>query len=128
MTVRNRAASEPAEFDLIITRTFDAPRSLVFKAWTEPRHMARWWGPPDYTLPDCEMDAHLGGSYSFCMRSPGGTDDFSRGVSREVVEPERIIFIGRGDERGLGAYMFLESGENQAIDDYDASVHPNQGK
>jgi uncharacterized protein YndB with AHSA1/START domain len=94
MAARNTVASESAEFDLVITRTFDAPRSLVFKAWTEPRHMARWWGPPGYTLPDCEMDVRPGGSYRFCMRSPEGTDYFSRGVFREVVEPERIIFTG----------------------------------
>jgi uncharacterized protein YndB with AHSA1/START domain len=94
MAARNSAASASSEFDLVITRAFDAPRSLVFKAWTEPRHMARWWGPPGYTLPECEMDVRPGGSYRYCMRSPEGTEHFVRGVFREVVEPERIVFMG----------------------------------
>ena len=92
MPARNSAASE--SFDLVITRTFDAPRSLVFKAWTDPRHLARWWGPAGYTLLECDMDVRPGGSYRYCMGSPEGTKHFVQGVFGEVVEPDRIVFMG----------------------------------
>ncbi len=78
--------------ELVITRVFDAPRSLVFKAWTQPEHMMRWWGPKGYTTPTCEMDVRPGGALRLCMRSSEGTDIWIRGVFREVVEPERLVF------------------------------------
>jgi uncharacterized protein YndB with AHSA1/START domain len=78
--------------ELVITRVFDAPRSLVFKAWTQPEHMMRWWGPKGYTTPTCEMDVRAGGALQLCMRSSEGTDIWVRGVFREVVEPERLVF------------------------------------
>jgi len=78
--------------ELVITRVFDAPRSLVFKAWTQPEHMMRWWGPRSYTTPACEMDVRPGGALRLCMRSSGGSDTWVRGFFREVVEPERLVF------------------------------------
>ncbi len=94
MAVRSSAATESAERELVITRIFDAPRSLVFRAWTEPEHMARWWGPKGFTLPSCKMDLRPGGAYRFHMRSPEGDDHWSQGVYREVVEPERLVLAG----------------------------------
>ena len=94
---------EPAEDRvLILTRVFDAPRALVFQAWTRPAHLARWWGPKDFTLPTCEQDFRAGGAYRFCMRAPDGTDHWVGGVYREVVTPERLVFTWeREDEEGL---------------------------
>ncbi len=80
--------------ELTITRVFDAPRHLVFKAWTDPRHLAHWWGPSGFTLPVCEMDFRPGGTYRFCMRSPEGRDSWVQGVYREIVEPERLVMSG----------------------------------
>jgi uncharacterized protein YndB with AHSA1/START domain len=80
-----------AERTLIIERVFDAPRALVFKAWTEPEHLVRWWGPQGFTMPSCKMDARPGGAFRFCMRSPEGTDHWLRGVYSEIVEPERLV-------------------------------------
>ena len=80
--------------ELTITRVFEAPRQLVFKAWTDPRHLADWWGPEGYTLPVCEMDFRPGGAYRFCMRSPEGRDSWVQGVYREIVEPERLMMSG----------------------------------
>ena len=77
--------------DLVITRVFDAPRTLVFKAWTEPRRMQRWWGPTGFTAPVVKMDPRPGGTFHGCMRGPDGKDYWSKGVYREVVEPERIV-------------------------------------
>jgi uncharacterized protein YndB with AHSA1/START domain len=95
MVVESSAGAEStAERELTITRLFDAPRPLVFKAWSAPEHLARWWGPPGFTLPVCEMDFRPGGAYRYCMRSPQGNDMWVRGVYREIVEPERLVLSG----------------------------------
>lgn len=83
---------ESSEREFVITRIIDAPRSLVFKAWTDPNHMARWWGPHTFTTLVHELDARPGGAYHFVMRSREGVDYPLRGVYREVVEPERLVF------------------------------------
>jgi uncharacterized protein YndB with AHSA1/START domain len=79
------------EQKIVITRVLDAPRALVFKAWTEPDRLMRWWGPRGFTAPACTIDPKPGGVFHGCMRGPDGTDYWSRGVYREIVEPERIV-------------------------------------
>ena len=87
--------------ELVITRIFDAPRELVWKAWTEPERFMRWWGPKDFTSPACKIDLRLGGKYLSCMRGPDGQDYWSTGVYREIVEPERIVYTDSfADEHG----------------------------
>jgi uncharacterized protein YndB with AHSA1/START domain len=88
---RNSAAAETAQRELVITRVFDAPRALLFKAWTEPDRLVRWWGPQGFTTPFCTMDLRPGGAFRFCMRSSEGTDHWLQGVYREIVEPERLV-------------------------------------
>ncbi|MGH2621169.1 MAG: SRPBCC family protein [Anaerolineales bacterium] len=78
--------------EITITRIFDAPRELVWKAWTEPERFMRWWGPKGYTSPACKIDLRVGGVYLACMRSPEGQDFWSTGTYREIVEPERIVY------------------------------------
>jgi uncharacterized protein YndB with AHSA1/START domain len=94
MDARSSASTESSDRELLITRIFDAPRSLVFKAWSDPEHLARWWGPSGFTLPVCKMDFRPGGAYRYCMRSPSGIDSWIQGVYREIVEPERIVLTG----------------------------------
>jgi uncharacterized protein YndB with AHSA1/START domain len=77
--------------ELVIVRTFDAPRKLVWQAWTEPKHLTRWYGPKGFTAPFCTVDLRVGGRYLNCMRSPEGQDFWSTGVYREIVEAERIV-------------------------------------
>jgi uncharacterized protein YndB with AHSA1/START domain len=77
--------------DLVITRVFDAPRELVFKARTEPERLKRWWGPKGTTTPYCEIDLRPGVVMHYCMRSPDGRDMWGKGVFREIVVPERIV-------------------------------------
>lgn len=77
--------------ELVITRVFDAPRNLVWKAWTEPEHVMEWWGPKGFTAPIIKTDFRVGGKSLLCMRSPEGEDYWSTGVYREIVEPERIV-------------------------------------
>jgi uncharacterized protein YndB with AHSA1/START domain len=91
MTAANSRETEVEEQVLVITRVFDAPRDLVWKAWTEPERLMRWWGPKDYTLVACKIDLRVGGDYLFCERSAGGQDYWSTGVYREVVPPERLV-------------------------------------
>jgi uncharacterized protein YndB with AHSA1/START domain len=92
MGARNSVGAEPAERMLVITRIFDAPRELVFKAWTDPKHMAQWWGPKGFTNPVCEMDVRPGGALRIVMRAPDGINYPMTGVFREIVEPERLVF------------------------------------
>lgn len=86
------AATKSSERELVITRVFDAPRSLVFKTWTEPEHLMRWWGPKGFTTRVYKLDLHRDGGWRFCMRSPNDTDEWQQGVCREIVEPERLVF------------------------------------
>jgi uncharacterized protein YndB with AHSA1/START domain len=81
------------EQELVLTRVFDAPRELVFKVWTDPKHVARWWGPHGFTNPVCELDLRPGGAIRIHMRAPDGTVYPMTGVFQEIVEPERIVFI-----------------------------------
>jgi uncharacterized protein YndB with AHSA1/START domain len=91
LAARSSAVAEPAQRELVITRVFDAPRALLFKAWTEPDRLVRWWGPQGFTTPLCTMDVRPGGAFRFCMRSPEGTDHWLQGVYREIIEPERLV-------------------------------------
>jgi uncharacterized protein YndB with AHSA1/START domain len=92
MNATTSAAAETMDRELLITRIFDAPRALVFKAWTEPDRAARWWGPQGFVTVYCNMDVRPGGAFRVCMRSPEGTEHWKQGVYREVVEPERLVF------------------------------------
>lgn len=88
---KTSAVARDADREFVITRVFDAPRELVFDAWTEPRHMAQWWGPRTFTNPVCEMDVRPGGAYRIVMRSPDGIEYPLTGVYREVVKPVRLV-------------------------------------
>ena len=94
MTERTEAAPVPAEGALVIERIFDAPRELVWKAWTDPVMVMRWWGPKGFTSPACEIDFRVGGKTLFAMQSPEFNDGrpiWSTGVYREIVPLERIV-------------------------------------
>ena len=78
---------------IVLTRELDAPRKEVFQAWTDRDRFATWWGPDGFTTPACTIDARPGGLLHYCMRSPEGQDFWGRGVYREVVELERIVYV-----------------------------------
>jgi uncharacterized protein YndB with AHSA1/START domain len=88
---KNSAAASAVAQDLVISRVFDAPRELVWKAWTDPERVKRWWGPKGYTSPVCKIDLRVGGKYLCCMKSLEGQEFWSTGVYREIVEPERLV-------------------------------------
>lgn len=78
--------------ELFIRRTFDAPRELVFKAWTDGEHLRRWCCPTGFTIPFSEGDIRPGGAFRTCMRSPEGEDHWVGGVYTEIAPPEKIAF------------------------------------
>jgi uncharacterized protein YndB with AHSA1/START domain len=79
--------------ELILTRVYDAPRELMFKLWTDPKHMAKWWGPFGFTNPVCKLDVRPGGKILIHMRSPEGQEHPMGGHFIEVKEPERLVFL-----------------------------------
>ncbi len=81
--------------DLVVKRIIDAPVDLVWKAWTEPDQVTKWWGPEGFTSPSCKIDLREGGSYIFCMRAPadmGGFEHYSSGVYKKIIPMERLEF------------------------------------
>jgi uncharacterized protein YndB with AHSA1/START domain len=97
-SVRNSAS---AERELTIRRTFAAPRELVFRAWTEPQLLAQWSCPRGFTFTEHRAELRVGGAFFACMRSPEGSEHRLRGVYREIVPPERLVFTHHWvDERG----------------------------
>jgi uncharacterized protein YndB with AHSA1/START domain len=91
--------------DLTITRLFDAPRSLVWKAWTDPAHMARWWGPKGYDNPVCDLEVRPGGKIHIEMRGPDGTVYPMKGSFDEIVEPERLVLTCGAIEKPDGTFQ-----------------------
>jgi len=86
------AAAAQGVPDLVITRIYDAPRALVFSLWTNPEHLAEWWGPRGFTNPVCKADARVGGAIRIHMRGPDGRTYRMTGTFHDVVAPERLVF------------------------------------
>src|SRR5271166_808543 len=95
MAAKNNAAltvTTPTDREMVITRTFDAPRRLVFEAYTDPKHLPHWMlGPPGWTMPVCEIDLRPGGAWHFAWSHSNSTQMEMRGVYREVKPPERLV-------------------------------------
>jgi uncharacterized protein YndB with AHSA1/START domain len=98
MIQRNPVATSTADREIVVTRVFDAPRALVFKAWTDPKLVAAWWGPKGYASSGCEIDLRPGGTFRLHMRGPEGIVYPCQGAFREIVEPERIVYVGVLDD------------------------------
>jgi len=92
MAERNEPAKESGDREIVATRMFDAPRDLVFKLWTDPKRVAKWWGPRGFTTTISEMDVKPGGVWRLVMRGPDGRDYNNRIVFLEVVKPERLVY------------------------------------
>lgn len=120
---RARADTAPfAESEVVLTRIFDAPRVLVFETWTDPRHLAQWWGPRDFTNPVCELDLRVGGKILIHMRGPDGTVYPMTGTFREIVAPKRLVFTAVAEDHagqplleGLVTATFEELGRKTKL-------------
>lgn len=97
MTSTAPDAPSTADREIVTTRLLDAPRELVWKAWTDPRHVGRWWGPRGFTTTTHEIDVRPGGTWRFTMHGPDGTDFPNRIEFLEVVEPARLVYRHAGE-------------------------------
>jgi uncharacterized protein YndB with AHSA1/START domain len=82
----------PSDQEILITRTFDAPRELVWQMWTTAEHLQQWWGPEGWTLPVCEMDFRPGGTWFYCMQGPDEMRSCGKATYLEIDTPERIVY------------------------------------
>lgn len=97
----NRPASKSGGKEFVISRTYDVPRDFMFKMWTEPQHMQRWWGPKGVTVIHSQMDQRPGGIYHYGMQTSDGHEMWGIFVFREIVKPERLVFINSfSDKKG----------------------------
>ncbi len=120
MAAESRIPARPGERELVLTRTFDAPRSLVYRAWVEIGQVEEWWGPRGFTMISCQMDVRPGGVWRRKMKSPEGKIVLRHGVYREVVEPERLVFTyvtddsaSPPDHESLVTVLFAEAGKGK---------------
>jgi uncharacterized protein YndB with AHSA1/START domain len=97
VTVHGKDTNDDTQtFDVVITRIFDAPVEEVWKAWSDPEYVTRWWGPTGFTSPSAEMDFHVGGVSLVCMRAPaqyGGQDMYHTWTYTRIDPHERIDFV-----------------------------------
>jgi uncharacterized protein YndB with AHSA1/START domain len=110
----------PTDKEIVLTRVFDAPRHLVFDAWTRPELLKRWHGARGWNLVVCEVDLRVGGSWRFVSRGPDGTDMGQSGVYREVVRPERLVLTEMFDNQSyagesLITHVFLEQNRTTTV-------------
>jgi uncharacterized protein YndB with AHSA1/START domain len=100
MTTANKVGetkfTTPSDREIVMTRVVDAPRRLVFEAWTNPEHVPHWLlGPEGWTMPVCEIDLRVGGAWRYVWRKEDGAEMAMSGIYREVVRPERIVSTER---------------------------------
>jgi uncharacterized protein YndB with AHSA1/START domain len=91
------SAADTSDREIVVTRVLDAPRALVFKAWTDPKHLAHWWGPNGFSITTYEMEFKPGGVWRSVMHGPDGRDYQNEQVYVEIVEPERLVYNHASD-------------------------------
>jgi len=112
---KNSAPADTADREIVITRVFDAPRELVWQAWTDPRHVVHWWGPTGFTTTIEKMDVRPGGVWKHVMHGPDGTNYPNSSVFKEVVKPERIVFSHGGGKAGGPGVHFTATWTFEAL-------------
>jgi uncharacterized protein YndB with AHSA1/START domain len=98
---------------MTIIRVFDAPRELVWKAWTDPKYIMQWWGPKGFTAPICKMDFRVGGKLLCCMRAPDGQEGWNATEYYEIVPYEKIVSL-----------MYFADSEGNKIDPAELGLEP----
>jgi uncharacterized protein YndB with AHSA1/START domain len=107
---RTATVTTPGDLEIVITRTFDAPRSVVFDAWTKAEHVSQWWDPSGSPLAECEIDLRPGGAFRWVNRAQGGAAHAFAGVYREIAPPGRLVFTSRtpSGAESVGTVVFSE--------------------
>jgi uncharacterized protein YndB with AHSA1/START domain len=95
---RNNPDTALANRTLVVERVFDAPRDLVFRMWTDEKHVAQWWGPQGFEVTYIKMDVRPGGTWRKAMRSLDRKEYWRSGVYQEVIRPERLVFTYFSDD------------------------------
>src|SRR5438093_8820179 len=101
--------SAASDLEIVMTRVFDAPRALVFEPHSKPEHVSKWWGPRATSLWRCDMDFRPGGAWRYVVQGADGTENPFRGVFREIVRPERIVWTFIYDVEPYTAYEIVET-------------------
>ncbi|WP_164100548.1 SRPBCC family protein [Candidatus Laterigemmans baculatus] len=96
---------DESQREIVISRVFDAPRALVFQAWTDSKHVAQWWGPSGFSNTLSEMEVRPGGVWQFVMHGPDGAEYKNQISYLEIVKPERLVYAHSGDE-AVGSTQF----------------------
>jgi uncharacterized protein YndB with AHSA1/START domain len=86
----------------VISRVFDAPRDKVWKAWTEVERLKQWWGPKGFVVTHCKVDLRPGGIMHYCLRTPDGNEMWGKFAYREIVKPERLVWINSFSDKDGG--------------------------
>ena len=107
--------AEPGTYEIAMTRVFDAPRDLVFKAFTDPRHIPQWWGPKNLTTLVDKMDVKAGGLWRFVQRDEHGNEFAFHGVYHDIVLSERIV--STFEFEGMPGHVLLETARFEALPD-----------
>src|SRR5882672_845748 len=94
------ASATTTDHEVIVTRVYDAPRELVFDAFTDPKHISNWWGPWGFTTTTHSMDVRPDGEWRYTMHGPDGTDYPNLTVYREIKRPERLVYTHGSERRG----------------------------
>jgi uncharacterized protein YndB with AHSA1/START domain len=108
---RSASVTTPSEREIVITRDFDAPRTVVFDAWTKAEHVAHWWDPSGGPLAVCEIDLRPAGAFRFIHGGPDGPKHPFAGIYREITAPARLVFATRNSPSGaesVGTLVFSE--------------------
>jgi len=102
ITAKNNPVEQTAGQDFIITRTFDAPREVVWKAWTERERLMEWFSPKGFTMSSAKMDFRPGGMFHYCLRSPDGKEMWGKFIYREIIAPEKIVLVNSFSDKDGG--------------------------
>jgi uncharacterized protein YndB with AHSA1/START domain len=119
-----------SEEEFVLTRAFNAPRRLVFEAWTRPEHVRQWYGCSMTTLTVCEIDLAVGGAWRYVMRAPDGVEHTMTGVYREIAPPGRLVYTERYATAGFASneahvtLIFAEQGGMTTLT--CAVLHPSK--
>jgi uncharacterized protein YndB with AHSA1/START domain len=134
--------SNTSDRELLVTRLLNAPVELVWKVWTDPKHIAQWWGPDGFTNTISEMDIEAGGEWNLIMHGPDGTNYKNKSVFKEVIKHKKLVydhvsapkfratieFEARGEKTLLKWHMLFESHEQfiQVVKTFKADEGLNQ--